>query len=183
MLRARNVYWQPGRAHPPRRPDAWDTRRWASKQWIICVLSFKGRQRQVMGPGYTELFFLDEVTALAAGHRPCFECQRAKALAYAHAFPGEGRTPAPVMDRRLHAERLGPRPKGRAGDLPDGAMVEMDGTAWAKRGARLLRWTPRGYDATAPLPRARVEILTPDATRAALTAGYVPNWHDSAKAV
>src|SRR5665647_3614641 len=63
-------------------------RRWASRQWICCVLDFKGRQRDVWGRYYTELFFLDEVTALAAGHRPCFECRRKDAQAFAALFPG-----------------------------------------------------------------------------------------------
>src|SRR3954468_15640855 len=85
-------------------------RRWASRQWICCVLRFKNRQRDVWGRYYTELFFLDEVTALAAGHRPCFECRRAEAMAFAAAFAkGQGLSSplrAPEMDRLLHAERL-----------------------------------------------------------------------------
>ncbi|MEO1001299.1 MAG: hypothetical protein AAFW69_11970, partial [Pseudomonadota bacterium] len=68
-------------------------RRHASRAWIYCVLNFKGRRRAVMGPGYTELFFLDEPTALAAGHRPCFECQRARAIAFAEAWGAGMRVP------------------------------------------------------------------------------------------
>src|SRR5262249_48070514 len=70
------------------------TRRWASRQWIACVLQFKGRQREVMQPnGYTELFFLDEATALAAGHRPCFECRRGEAEHFAELWAmTQGRT-------------------------------------------------------------------------------------------
>ena len=82
-------------------------RRWASKQWIACVCEFKGRRREVFGRGYTELFFRDEPTALAAGHRPCFECRRAEAQAFQAAFPGVAPR-APAMDARLHAERLDP---------------------------------------------------------------------------
>ena len=79
-------------------------RRWASRQWICCVLAFKGRRRQVMGPGYTELFFLDEATALAAGHRPCFECRRAEALAFAEAWADA----APLLSHlRDRGRRLG----------------------------------------------------------------------------
>ena len=58
-------------------------RRWASRQWICCMLDFKGRQRDVWGRFYTELFFLDEPTVLAAGHRPCFECRRKDAEKFA----------------------------------------------------------------------------------------------------
>src|SRR5690606_9191936 len=88
-------------------------RRWVTRQWICCELQFRGRHRQVMTPGqYTELFFLDEATALAAGHRPCFECRRADAVRFARTWAqieGQtGRASAPHMDAALHAERLGP---------------------------------------------------------------------------
>src|SRR6186713_2001509 len=86
------------------------SKRFASRQWICCVLQFKNRRRDVWGRYYTELFFLDEVTALAAGHRPCFECRRAEAVAFAAAFAKEqglsSPLRAPEMDRILHAERL-----------------------------------------------------------------------------
>ncbi len=82
-------------------------RRWASRQWICCVLDFKNRQRDVWGRYYTELFFLDEVTAFAAGHRPCFECRRKDAERFAALFSGKAeRASAPAMDKILHAERL-----------------------------------------------------------------------------
>src|SRR5215475_3431419 len=85
-------------------------RRWASSRWICCRLEFKGRHRAVWSKGYTELFFLDEPTALAAGHRPCFECRRADAKAFAAAFAAAHRLDVPPnaadMDRVLHAERL-----------------------------------------------------------------------------
>ena len=88
-------------------------RRWASRQWICCRLDFKGRHRTVWGDSYTELFFLDEVTALAAGHRPCFECRRADALAFTDAWARTcGHHPrAAEMDATLHAERLDGRAK------------------------------------------------------------------------
>ena len=83
------------------------SRRWVSRQWICCVLKFKGRQRNVWGRYYTELFFLDEVTAFAAGHRPCFECRRQDAERFAVLFSGKKqRASADAMDRVLHAERL-----------------------------------------------------------------------------
>src|SRR6185437_4501098 len=82
-------------------------RRWVSRQWICCVLDFRGRQRDVWGRYYTELFFLDEVTAFAAGHRPCFECRRKDAEQFATLFSGKKvRASATLMDKVLHAERL-----------------------------------------------------------------------------
>ena len=106
------------------------SRRWASRQWICCVLDFKGRQRDVWGRYYTELFFLDEVTAFAAGHRPCFECRRKDAERFAALFAGKGRrASAPAMDNVLHAERLDSKTKrthAQALDtLPDGAMIAL----------------------------------------------------------
>ena len=110
----------------------WGSRRFASRQWICCVLQFKNRQRDVWGRYYTELFFLDEVTALAAGHRPCFECRRADATAFASAF-AKGQqacsrrcarrrwiascTPSgsTAHDKRLHCSVID--------DLPDGAFI------------------------------------------------------------
>src|SRR5579872_5337823 len=80
-------------------------RRWTSKRWIVCVCSFRGRWREVWGKGYTHLFFLDEPTALAAGHRPCFECRRQAAKAFLAAFPGAPRG-ADEMDAALHRERV-----------------------------------------------------------------------------
>lgn len=165
------------------------TRRWASKQWICCTLDFKGRQRKVWGDGYTELFFLDEVTALAAGHRPCFECRRAEALAFAAAWQrATGHRPrAPEMDAILHAERLDGRAKRthrRAiTGLPDGAMVAIADAAFAVNAGRLLRWSPAGYAETRRLPVAgEVDLLTPPSIVAALAAGYRPHWHPSAHA-
>src|SRR3954471_10355999 len=101
-------------------------RRHATRQWICCVLSFKGRQRNVWGRYYTELFFLDEPTALAAGHRPCFECRRQDAERFAALFAGKTqRASAPAMDEMLHAERLDGKDKRThrrtLATLPDGA--------------------------------------------------------------
>jgi hypothetical protein len=162
-------------------------RRWASRQWICCVLDFKGRQRDVWGRYYTELFFLDEVTALAAGHRPCFECRRKEAEAFAALFSGGGRrASAPAMDALLHAERLDGKRKRmheRAIDeLPDGAMIARDGEAFAVRGEQLLRWTPTGYGARERRPLSgTVNVLTPPSTLRVLSAGYAPHWHSSAQ--
>lgn len=162
------------------------TRRWASRQWICCRLDFRGRQRLVFGDGYTELFFLDEVTALAPGHRPCFECRRADATAFAQAWRGGGKRPsAPEMDAVLHAERLDGRAKRthrvKLDALPDGAMMARGGQAFALRGEKLLLWSPSGYAQALPRPDDEfVEVLTPPAILAALRAGYRPHWHESA---
>jgi len=160
-------------------------RRWASKQWICCKLDFKNRQRRVWGDSYTELFFLDEVTAFAAGHRPCFECRRKDAQAFATAFPRVHS--APEMDAVLHRERLDGRSKRMhrfvIDALPDGAMIARNGEAFAVRSQKLLRWTPSGYDRTAPRPRGiDVDVLTPSSVLKVLKRGYAPLWHPSAAA-
>jgi hypothetical protein len=164
-------------------------RRWVSRQWICCVLEFRGRQRDVWGRFYTELFFLDEPTALAAGHRPCFECRRNDAMAFAETWQVarrlRARPAAGEMDGVLHAERLHGRAKRlhrrKADDLPDGAFVALEDEAFAVRGDVLLRWTPKGYDARKPRPRgATLDVLTPPAILAVLSAGYRPRWHPSA---
>ena len=164
-------------------------RRWASRQWICCVLDFKNRQRNVWGRYYTELFFLDEATALAAGHRPCFECRRKDAETFAGfwqaALKYQKRPGAGDMDLALHAERLNGRAKRlhrcKFDDLPDGALVTLDEAAHAVRGNTLLRWTPKGYDAPVSRPRGTmVDVLTPPAILSVLAAGYRPLWHPSA---
>jgi hypothetical protein len=163
------------------------SRRWASRQWICCVLDFKNRQRDVWGRYYTELFFLDEVTAFAAGHRPCFECRRRDAELFARLFSGKNkRASAGAMDRALHAERLDDKAKRtcrRTVDmLPDGAMIALDGEALAVRGNRLLRWTPSGYATSRARPRGmKVEVLTPPSIVSVLSRGYRPIWHPSAR--
>ncbi|MEP7030637.1 MAG: hypothetical protein ABI830_06865 [Pseudolabrys sp.] len=169
------------------------SRRWASRQWICCVLEFNNRHREVWGESYTELFFLDEVTAFAAGHRPCFECRRKDAEHFAKLFSGKSlfsgkrtRARAPVMDVVLHAERLDGKSKrmhsARLDELPDGAMIALDGEAYAVRGHKLLHWTPKGYDRGQKRPRkTKVDILTPPSMVAVLKAGYAPLWHPGAE--
>jgi hypothetical protein len=167
-----------GRFH---RPDqSLGRRRWASRQWISCLCAFQDRHRRVWGDSYTELFFLDEPTALAAGHRPCFLCRRADAEAFREAFAAD-RPSAPQMDAVLNRERLA----GTSGrhlerpitQLPDGAMIERNGHPCAVRGATLLPWSFFGYGAPEPRPTGeRARVLTPPAIVAALTAGYRPRW-------
>jgi hypothetical protein len=162
------------------------SRRWASRQWICCVLKFKGRQRNVWGRYYTELFFLDEVTAFAAGHRPCFECRRQDAERFAVLFSGKKqRASADAMDSVLHAERLDGKAKRTyrlsLDSLPDGAMVALDGEVFAVRDKHLLPWTPSGYSASKPRPRnLEVDVLTPPSILSVLGRGYAPLWHPSA---
>jgi len=165
-------------------------RRWASRQWICCVLDFKGRQRDVWGRFYTELFFLDEPTALAAGHRPCFECRRMDAETFAAAWrEARGLSMRPKafeMDEILHRERVSGRAKRvhrcKIDDLPDGAYVALEEGAFAVRGDALLRWTPEGYGGRKGRPRGVVvDVLTPPAILTVLSAGYEPHRHFSAK--
>ena len=162
-------------------------RRWASRQWICCVLEFKNRQRDVWGRYNTELFFLDEVTAFAAGHRPCFECRRRDAEFFARLFSGKKeRASAGAMDRTLHAERLNGKAKRtrrrNIDGLPDAAMVALDEDVFAIRGSRLLCWTPAGYAASRARPRGiQVEVLTPPSILSVLARGYLPLWHPSAQ--
>lgn len=177
-----------GRIHDPATRQL-TRRRWASKAWICCLTSFKERQRKVMGMSYTELFFLDEVTALAAGHRPCFECRRRAAVDFAErwaAVEGVGeRAAAADMDRVLHDQRLdnlkGACPTRTLSALPDACMIEMDGDTWAVNGGRLLRWTPGGYDRAVDRTGDRkASVLTPLAIIDVLANGYAPVWHPSA---
>ena len=162
------------------------SRRWVSRQWICCVLKFKGRQRNVWGRYYTELFFLDEVTAFAAGHRPCFECRRQDAERFAVLFSDKKqRASADAMDRVLHAERLDGKVKRthrrNLDSLPDGAMIAFGGEVFAVRDKQLLPWTPSGYSASKPRPRnLEVDVLTPPSILSVLGRSYAPLWHPSA---
>jgi hypothetical protein len=170
-----------GRLHDATRTLS--TRRWASKQWICCKLDFNNRHRKVWGDSYTELFFLDEVTAFAAGHRPCFECRRRDAQAFAALFPG--RHKAPEMDEVLQAQRLNGKAKRLhrrdIDGLPDGVMIALNDAAFAVNGKHLLRWTPSGYDDRRMRPRrVDVAVLTPPAILKVLEKGYAPLWHPSA---
>jgi hypothetical protein len=152
-------------------------RRWVSSRWITCLLAFRDRPpRHVWGQSYTELFFLDEVTALAAGHRPCFECRRADAKAFL------GQRCLADMDRQLHQERRAEKPVVTLDTVPDGAMVEWDGEAFACRRGKLLRWSFDGYcDAVHIASGLQVKLLTPPTIAAILASGYQPRWHDTAQ--
>ena len=174
-----------GRLH---RPDGTLGRaRWRSRAWICCLTDFRGRHRPVMGDGYTELFFLDEATALAAGHRPCFECRRADARAFAAAWARAARRrPAPraaAMDRS--AARRAPRPARPPSPSPTcraGAIFARRRRASTCRRRRPpLRLELRRLRPAARLRRrSQVAAITPGRHRAALAAGYRPELHPSA---
>jgi hypothetical protein len=161
----------------------------ATRRWIACRLEFRGWHREpLMQPGrFTELFFLDEATAFAAGHRPCALCRRADydrlTAVWRALHPGQAG--ADAIDARLHAERLAgrerrlhPAPAG----LPDGAFVLRAGEPWLVRGGELRRWTPGGYEERAPR-RGDEPLLTPPSLVELLRGGWqglVPLLHPSA---
>jgi hypothetical protein len=181
-------------------------RRWTTKAWIICECDFGERRRIPMGrnggrnggsnrpgakAGWTELFFLDEVTALAAGHRPCFYCRRERARDFLGRFAtasGIAEPRAPQLDTRLHGERLasGAKPAmitpADIAKLPEGAMFSTGATCFTRRDGRYLQWSFAGY-ISASIPEADgFVLLTPPTTVAVLRAGYRPDWHASAGA-
>jgi hypothetical protein len=161
-------------------------RRWSSPAWITCVCDFRGRRRNVMATrSWTELFFLDESTSFAAGHRPCFYCRRDDANRFRAAWEeGNGVTgvKATEIDRVLHAERLDGRVKrlhaldGPLDSLPDGAMVEAGGESYLIAQGRVLRWSFAGYAAIDDALRD-AQLLTPPSTLRAFRAGYRPVLH------
>jgi hypothetical protein len=173
-------------------------RPWKLKRWLVCVLEFRGRHRQVMTPDrYTELFFLDEATALAAGHRPCAECRRQRFMDYCQAWKnasrknyGADRPRVDEIDNQLHAERLTASRSKRTfiasvDTLPDGVFVtlnnEVSDSAYLMWHGSLLLWSPGGYTKRLRLPRKKEAfVLTPRTTVAVIKAGYVPEVHFSA---
>ena len=146
-------------------------RRWATRAWITCLLSYRGWR--AADSKYTPLFFLDEATALAAGHRPCALCRRSDFVAFRDAF---GAPSAPAMDATLHGERTGPRPQVALDDLPAGAMVELDGAAWLVREDALLRWPDAGYTDVVTREARLATLLTPPSTVEAIRRGCTPAW-------
>jgi hypothetical protein len=167
-------------------------KRWSSPAWLTCVCEFRGRRREVMGrQSWTELFFLDEATALAAGHRPCFYCRRDDANRFRSAWAkgnGVNAISAKAMDAVLHRERLD---RGRKrlhelpmpfAELPDGAMVQQGDESFLIVQGRRLLWSPAGYVA-ANHELDKATLLTPPSTLRALIAGYELTLHPSAQSV
>jgi hypothetical protein len=164
-------------------------KRWTHQQWIICLLKFKGRKRQLMAPGcYTELFFLDEATALAAGHRPCWECNRERYTHFKYAwlagnpeYDFDARTSIKDIDKVLHSERVDrfkkkPTWSSALSALPNGVMVSLpDGgdASYLVNDGQLRLWSPGGYgQPQAVAGDIKVSVLTPLSTVNAILAGY-----------
>jgi len=164
-------------------------KRWSNPAWLTCVCEFRGRRRKVMGGrSWTELFFLDEATAFAAGHRPCFYCRRDDAHRFRAAWQegnGVGSVLAPEIDAVLHRERL-----DRGGkrlhplpieQLPDGVMVQTGAESYLIARGRALQWSFAGYRTVRSLVQDAM-LLTPPSTVRAFAAGYRPLLHPSASA-
>jgi len=169
-------------------------RRYAVKRWIACRIRFRGWHRSpLMQPGrFTELFFLDEATAFAAGHRPCALCRREDYVRFSEVWrqlhPGE--VGADAIDARLHGERIDPATRGHrrhplpSAPLPGGAFVAARGDAYVVIDGVFRRWTPSGYvDEDGP-PTGALELITPPSLVEVLRRGWdpvVPLLHPSAR--
>jgi hypothetical protein len=173
--------------------DAGRIRRlYSGRRWIACRLEFRGwRRGRLFQPGkFTELFFLDEATAFAAGHRPCALCRREDYVRFGELWRDlhPGQEGADAIDLQLHGERLAPYRTRRTHEapystLPDGAFVLRDGSPWLILGSELHRWTPAGYVDRRARPDGRADVLTPASLVAILGSGWsgvVPLLHPSA---
>ncbi len=169
------------------------SRRWQHKAWVCCVLEFKNHQHPIMGKSsYTELFFLDEATAFAAGHRPCAYCRRGDFNAFKRAWVSAqgiadvASLRAPMIDHQIHTHRvLRDRSQVTYGamssDLPDGTFVLFEDKAWLVQGKRMLLWSDSGYRlARERITNRSVIVLTPRPVVAAFRHGYNPGVHESA---
>lgn len=166
-------------------------RRWANKAWLSCSLSYKDRRREIMRRGhYTELFFLDELTALAAGHRPCAECRREAYRTFVDCWASAlGRHALPTaaeLDTQLHSERVDRQRQkvtfsASLQHLPDGAMVALDRRAYLLWNGGLRPWSESGYGAPVEISAPQdVSVLTPASIVGALRQGFRPLSHPSA---
>ena len=168
-------------------------RQFRNRAWLTCLLEFRGRRRELMSPGaYTELFFLDEVTSFAAGHRPCAECRRARynefrdAWGTANDWSGSSKVRALELDMTLHQERIegGEKViwKANLADLPHGAMFQVGSGIFAVYGDRVLAWSFDGYHeaSTERFPEF-VDVLTPHSVVRAFSWGFRPEFHETAE--
>jgi hypothetical protein len=166
------------------------------RRWLVCRLEFHNRHRTIMRPrSYTELFFLDEATALAAGHRPCAECRHQeyqefrRCWAAAHGEPSGNLPSADWMDAEIHKDRLmttGIRKtyQDDIAALGEGVFIVYSSAAWLLWRSAMLRWTPGGYGEGRARPtHGAVTVLTPRVTARAIAAGYIPLVHSSAAAL
>jgi hypothetical protein len=163
-------------------------RPYKSRRWITCVLQFKDRHRIVMSEArYTELFFLDEATGFAAGHRPCAECRRERFNAFREAWrraKGMDRLPfADEMDLELHPARISMRQKvtyqAAIRTLPDGCFVQIEGRPYLLWGDSMLLWTPDGYVRRETRLDSAATVLTPEPIVECLRHRYSPELHVS----
>jgi hypothetical protein len=158
------------------------------RRWIACRTEYRQIRRVIMRPhSWTELFFLDEATAFAAGHRPCAECRRpdyrrfCELWAMCHGKP----VSADIIDRQLHRERLvRPRVKrtysSDLASLPNGTYIAAENRAWLVWGNALFAWSPLGYsERRERFKGEEVDVLTPPSTVAVMAAGYVAAVHPS----
>jgi hypothetical protein len=170
-------------------------RRYNGRRWIACRLEYRGwRRSPLLQPGrFTELFFLDEATAFAAGHRPCALCRRGDYVRFSKIWAGvhPGEVGADAMDARLHAERVDPTTRAQRhheaelAELPAGAFVLRDGEPWLVLDHELRRWSAGGYDASERRPDGPVVDVTPPSLVAVLGEGWepeVPLLHPTARA-
>lgn len=174
-------------------PDKRIVRYNVGRRWIICQLEFKGWHWEIMKPNrWTQLFFLDEATALSAGHRPCATCRYQHYQRFRRCWATAHGGPVPSADQLdlvLHGDRLSrPRTKRLVREpidsLADGVFILADEEPWLVWGAQLLHWTPGGYDRATSRPlKEDVPLLTPRCTARTIAAGYAPALHPSARQV
>jgi len=167
-------------------------RPWKSQAWVTCQLEFKGREREIFAKGtYSELFFLDEATALAAGHRPCGECRRTRynefKTLWSQANGGIESIKIALIDKQLHTERAikgGGKLTYEAlmSDVPSGAMIAVEGEPYLVWRDKMYGWSHHGYGEPIKLPPASVEVtvITPRSIVKLINIGFVPQVHDSA---
>jgi hypothetical protein len=160
-------------------------RRWQGRRWITCLTEFRGRRRALMTPGrYTELFFMDEAVAAAAGHRPCAECRRDDFRAFRTAWDAAHGAVRGVedIDRTLHVARLAGPWRAEAANIPERTFILWQEVPHLRLARSLRRWSPEGYGPALPLPSGPVSVLTPAPMVAAIGAGWRPVLHPSAGA-
>lgn len=166
---------------------------WRHKSWVTCRLEFKNRKREIFSPNhYSELFFLDEATALAAGHRPCAECRRERYNEFKSAWLAANREPSFVsvpikkIDNQLHSERAIPGGdkvtfNSKFSEVPIGAFIELNELAVLVWNGKLYQWSPSGYSPYSKSPDldAKVTVLTPKSFFVMLQNGFIPQVDDS----